>query len=149
MSETTIGTYIGYRQKSSGSSPSTYTLACDIIDYPDLVDPAERIEVTTLSDTARTYKKGLGNTSEKVFTANYDKAKYKTLQDLEGEYEWCVLFKESGSAIIFSGESQVSIAGGGVGEARKMNLAIFPSTVPTLSEKTGALSGTTITLSIT
>ena len=144
MAETTIGTYLGYR--TSGQTGSTYTKACDIIDYPDLVDPAERIETTTLSDPARTYKKGLGNTSEKVFTANYDKGNYKTLQSLDGEYEWCVLFEESGSVITFSGESQVSIAGGGVGEARKMNLAIFPSTVPTLSSQTGSISGNNITL---
>lgn len=132
MAESTAGTYLGY----SSSETGTYTKACDIIDYPDLTSPAERIETTTLSDTARTYIKGISGQAEQTFTANYDKDKYEEIEALSDETNyWCVYFADgtNSSAFVFQAQSHISVAGGGVNDVRKMTITLYPLSKPTLT----------------
>lgn len=139
MAESTIGTYLGYDSSPSASSattaPTEFALACDITDYPDLDSPAERIETTTLSDKGRTYTKGLKDTAELTFTANFDKDKYTSLERIADTVRyWAVLFEESKSLFYFKGKASVAILGAGVGDVRTMSVTIYPEQAPDLAE---------------
>jgi hypothetical protein len=139
MAESTIGTYLGYDSSSNASSattvPTSFALACDITDYPDLDSPAERIETTTLSDKGRTYTKGLKDTAELTFTANFDKAKYTALEEIADTVRyWAVLFEESKSLFYFKGKASVAVLGAGVGDVRTMSVTIYPEQAPDLAE---------------
>lgn len=139
MAESTIGTYLGYDSSTNASSattvPTTFALACDITDYPDLDSPAERIETTTLSDKGRTYTKGLKDTAELTFTANFDKAKYTTLEGIADTVRyWAVLFEESKSLFYFKGKASVAVLGAGVGDVRTMSVTIYPEQAPALED---------------
>ena len=152
MAESTIGTYLGYADvPASGTAiPTSYTVACDITDYPDQDSPAERIETTTLSDKGRTYTKGLKDTAEQVYTANYDRAKYQALEAIADQVKyWAVLFEESKSLFYTKGKASVAILGGGVGDVRQMSITIYPEQAPILASDnyiyvapTGAASAT-------
>lgn len=139
MAESTIGTYLGYEhlepnETSATTVPTAFLLACDITDYPDLDSPAERIETTTLSDKGRTYTKGLKDTAELTFTANFDRDKYSTLEGLADKVRyWAVLFEESKSLFYFKGKASVAILGAGVGDVRTMSVTVYPEQAPNLS----------------
>lgn len=138
MAESTIGTYLGYDDSSTASSattvPNSFALACDIIDYPDLDSPAERIETTTLSDKGRTYTKGLKDTAELTFTANFDRDKYDALELIADTVRyWAVLFEESKSLFYFKGKCSVAVLGAGVGDVRTMSVTIYPEQAPDLA----------------
>lgn len=136
MAESTAGTYLCV--KDTGPTGS-FVKACDIIDYPDLTSPAERIETTTLSDTVRTYIKGISGQAEQTYTANYDKGMYTKIEGYgDAEKEWCVYFDDgdNSSAFVFTAQSHISVAGGGVGDVRKMNITLYPTTKPKLEEIT-------------
>lgn len=140
MAESTIGTYLGYEelegnQTSATTVPTEFLLACDITDYPDLDSPAERIETTTLSDKGRTYTKGLKDTAELTFTANFDRTKYEDLERIADTVRyWAVLFEESKSLFYFKGKASVAILGAGVGDVRTMSVTIYPEQAPDLAK---------------
>ena len=139
MAESTIGTYLGYDSSTNASSattvPTTFALACDITDYPDLDSPAERIETTTLSDKGRTYTKGLKDTAELTFTANFKREQYEGLERIADTVRyWAVLFEESKSLFYFKGKASVAILGAGVGDVRTMSVTIYPEQAPDLAE---------------
>lgn len=140
MAESTIGTYLGYEelesnQTSATTLPTSFKLACDITDYPDLDSPAERIETTTLSDKGRTYTKGLKDTAELTFTANFDRTKYEDLERIADTVRyWAVLFEESKSLFYFKGKASVAISGAGVGDVRTMSVTIYPEQAPDLAK---------------
>lgn len=56
---------------------------CDITKYPQLGGETEQVEVTTLSDKKKRYIPGLEDTQKMEFGANYTKAAYKKLYDLQ------------------------------------------------------------------
>jgi hypothetical protein len=138
MAESTAKTYLGY-----GSSETSFTKACDIIDYPDLTSPAERIEVTTLSDIARTYIKGISGQAEQTFTANYEEADYEEIEKFgDTEQYWAVVFASdtssddsaSGTGFVFKAQSEISVAGAGVGDVKKMIITLYPLTKPKMKK---------------
>lgn len=152
MSESTSTTYLGYAEiPSSGSAvPTSFTKVCDITDYPDLSSPAERIETTTLSDKKRTYIKGLEDTTEQTYGANYDKAQYKAVKAFGDDQKyWGILFEDSASFFYFKGQSHISVAGAGLNEVRKMNITLYPNTEIELYEGTGAYDETTGNITLT
>lgn len=143
MAESTATTYLGYADVSGSGLPTTFTKACDIIDYPDLSSPAERIEVTTLSNETRVYIKGLPDQADQVFTANFDRVQYQALKDLgDDEHYWAVLFGDSGALFYFKGQSSIAVAGAGVGDVRTMSLTLYPNTEPTLDTSTWEYNST-------
>lgn len=149
MAESTATTYLGYAKVTGTTVPTSFEKVCDIIDYPDLTSPAERIEVTTLSDKTRRYIKGIADQAEQTYTANYDKTQYKTIKDFGDEENWwCILFSESGSVFYFKGQSHISAAGGGVGDVRKMNITLYSNTEPTLYTYSGTYDEDTKTISL-
>lgn len=131
----TYQTYLMYKTSSAG----TYTKLVDITSFPDLIPPAERIDITTLSDYMRKYISGIGDTSEMTFGANYTPANFKAVNDLKGnQYYYAVYFGASGDTPdghngIFEWEGEVSpsVNGGGVNEAVGMTITAVASTVVT------------------
>lgn len=145
MAESTATTYLGYADVPSGAGmPQKFTKACDIIDYPDLASPAERIETTTLSNETRVYIKGLPDQADQVFTANFDAEQYIALKAIgDAQKVWAILFGDSGALFYFKGQSSVAVAGAGVGEVRTMAITLYPNDEPALDTTT---SGATTTL---
>lgn len=155
MAITTVGVYLGYADKPTGStSVTSYTKLCDITDFSDLSGEVERAETTTLSEkVARTYKKTLRNTSDLTFTANYTKTDYNAIQALEysengSEYMFCLLFEQDGSVIEWEGDLTVGITGGGIGETVHMTVTTVALTPPKLSEKAGTYNATAKTITL-
>ena len=139
-----INTYKIYLMHKNGS---TYEKLVDIKSFPDLGQPANGLETTTLSDPARTYIKGIGETPAQLdFTCNYTLADYNTLAALVGtEHDFAVWFggtagtggvvtpDGSNGKIEFKGYLDVFITGGGVNEVVDMTCSIAPSTPPQMA----------------
>lgn len=114
----------------------------DIKDFPDLIDPPERLQTTTLSNKNHTYIPGIQDTSEKTFTCNYDSTEYAKLAALKDTlYGYAVWFggtedstthqvTPSGTdgKFAFAGYLTVSVAGAGVNEVVNMTVSITPAT---------------------
>lgn len=135
MAESTATTYLAYAPVTTGNTlPASFTKACDIIDYPDLSSPAERLEVTTLTNEQRVYIKGLPDQAEQTFTANFDREQYEVLKAFGDEVKhWAILFGDSKALFHFKGQSSVAVAGAGVGEVRTMTITLYPNTEPELA----------------
>lgn len=137
-----INTYQIYLMHKA-SSGSTYTKLVDIKSFPDMGQPANGLETTTLSDAARTYIKGIGETPQNLdFTCNYTLTDYNTLAALVGsEEDYAVWFGGTSAGVpdghegkyTFSGYLDVYVTGGGVNEVVNMTCSIAPSTPPTLA----------------
>lgn len=135
-----ISTIYTFLMKGTGTSTITYNKLTCINSFPDLGSAPEQIDVTTLCDTMRHYIAGVQDTGSLAFECNYDPAVYTTLKALEGiDTPYAVWFggTESGGTVTpdgskgkfsFNGDLRVSVMGGGVNEAVKMQITIFPST---------------------
>lgn len=130
-------TYQSYLMKGTGTGSSiTYSKLVDIKDYPDLGGAPERVEITTLSDGMRRYLKGIQDTEDITFTANYVLADYNTIKALTGQQKFAVFFDDgtatqpTGSLgkFAFEGEIDVYVTGGGVNDPREMQITITPTT---------------------
>ena len=135
MNEST--TYQSYLMlgTTSGSS-TTYSKLVDIKDYPDLGGAPERVEITTLSDPIRRYLKGIQDTEDLTFTANYVLADYNTIKALSGQQKFAVYFDDGTASsptgtlgkFAFEGEIDVLVTGAGVNDPREMQITITPTT---------------------
>ncbi len=135
----TYQTYLMVKTTSAGS----YEKVVDITSFPDLIPPNERIDITTLSDAMRKYIKGIGDTSEQTYGANYTPENYAAVEDLaDHQYDYALWFGASGSAgsevpdghngkFEWTGDISVGINGGSVNEAVGMTITCVPSTVIT------------------
>ena len=133
-----ISTYKVFLMKSTDGS--TFEKLIDIKDFPDLGGSPEMLETTTLSDSMQTYIPGIQSLDALEFTANYTKADFDSLKELEGtEYTYAVWFGgtvEGGVAtptgtdgkFEFKGQLSVFPTGGGVNEVVSMTITIAPST---------------------
>ena len=133
----TYQTYLMYRTTTTGD----YAKLIDITNFPDLIPPKERIDITSLSDYMRVYIQGVGDTSEFQFGANYTPENYAKIYALEGHiYDYAVWFGASGGngneipdghlgKFDWSGEVSAGVSGGGVNEAVGMVINATPSTV--------------------
>lgn len=134
-------TYQSYLMKGTGTGTITYSKLVDIKSYPDLGGAPERVEITTLSDPMRRYLKGIQDTEDIQFTANYVKADYQTIKAITGQTPFAVWF-DDGSAtqptgslgkFEFTGEIDVYVTGGGVNDPREMQITITPTSEITLA----------------
>ena len=133
----TYQTYLMYRTTTSGS----YYKLIDITNFPDLIPPKERIDITTLSDYMRKYINGIGDTAEQTYGANYTPANYAAVSALEGhQYDYALWFGASGEQgsevpdghlgkFEWTGDISAGVNGGGVNEAVGMTITCTPSTV--------------------
>ena len=133
----TYQTYFMYRSTTSG----TFAKVIDITNFPDLIPPKDRIDITTLSDYMRVFIQGIGDTSEFTLGANYTPENYAKIVALEGhQYEYAIWFGASGTGgneipdghngkFTWTGEVSAGVSGGGVNEAVGMTISATPSTV--------------------
>lgn len=138
-----ISTYKVFLMKKGASA---YEKVIDIKEFPDLGGAPEMLETTTLSDSMQTYIPGIQSLDSLEFTANYTKADFEALKELEGvENDYAVWFggTESGGKLTpsgsdgkfeFKGQLSVFPVGGGVNEVVEMTITIAPSTPITMGE---------------
>lgn len=135
-----ISTYKSFLMKKGTGGGGTYEKLIDIKSFPDLGGAPEMLETTTLSDGMQTYIPGIQSLEALEFTANYDKADYKKLKDLEDkEQDFAVWLGGTESAGVvtptgsegkfeFKGKLSVFVAGGDVNAVVEMTITIAPST---------------------
>lgn len=130
-----LNTYASYLMHSTDGT--TYTKLLDIKDYPDMIEPPENLDATTLSDAMRVYIPGIKDTGGAIeFTANYTPAGFAAVQALEGtEGYFAVWFGENAGTpdghsgkFSFKGYPYAAKKGGGVNEVSDMTVGIIPST---------------------
>lgn len=127
MATNTIGTYL-YHKATGGTG---FTKLMDISSFPDIFAPPEKLESTTLSDKMKTYVPGLQDTSDLVFECNHMLSDMTKIQGLQGKItSWQLRFGINGEdgAFQWDGDIFYSPKGGGVGEVRKADITIYPST---------------------
>lgn len=135
----TYQTYLMVKTTTAGS----YEKVVDITSFPDLQPPNERIDITTLSDAMRKYIKGIGDTSEQNYGANYTPENFEAVKDLEDhQYDYALWFGATGTPgeevpdghngkFEWTGDVSVGLNGGNVNEAVGMTITCVPSTVIT------------------
>lgn len=121
-----------------------YEKLCDISQFPDMGNPPEGIDVTTLSDWCHKYIAGLIDTGGILeFNGFLDQSTLplvaKGTSDVE-ELAFWVGGKKSGNTITptgsilkinFEGTYTAVLGGGGADEAIPVTIAVAPQTVPT------------------
>lgn len=88
---------------------STYTALTNLQEIPEIGNGApEKIEVTTLEDTAKVYIAGLGDSGQDLaFKFLYEKTQFQTLIGMEGtSFSWKVAMPD-GVEAIFDGTPAV------------------------------------------
>lgn len=121
---------------------STYEKLIDIINYPDMGGEPEQIDITSLTDRMRRSIPGIQELESLTFEANYTPeayAKVKALDNVQTEY--AVWFGCDASRnpdghdgkFEFTGAMTSYPMGGGVNEARKINMIIMASSEITLA----------------
>jgi len=135
MAISTIDSYLLDGGLATGVQTFTVPLVA-INDMPDLEGEREEIDVTTLSDSARTFIEGLKNNAAWVFTCNYTKAAYEALAALAGLNKHYGVFLGALSGTYPSGSDgfwtttgylSVKKTAGAKGEAHEMSVKIVPS----------------------
>ena len=139
-----ISTYKVFLMKKGEGN--TYEKLIDIKDFPDLGGSPEMLETTTLSDGMQTYIAGIQSLDALEFTANYTKADFAKLKELEGAtHKYAVWFggTVTGGTVTptgedgkfeFDGQLSAFPVGGGVNEVVDMTITIAPSTPITFGE---------------
>lgn len=124
---------------------STYAKLVDIKDFPNMMDPPEQLETTTLSEGARTYILGIQEQGVLQFTANYDATNYTAVansatadESAAGDYAiWFGATVSGGVATPTGSEgkfefkgvmAQPTILGKGVNEVREIQITLAPTT---------------------
>lgn len=116
---------------------TTYSKLLDIKDYPDVINPPENLDATTLTDEMRVYIPGVKDTGGNIeFTANYSSTDFAAVQALEGtEGYFAIWFGESSGTpdghdgkFSFKGFPYAAKKGGGVNEVSEMTVGVIPTT---------------------
>jgi len=110
---------------------STWEELVPIKNYPDLGSTPAKIDTTDLSQTVyKTSILGLQEIPDLVFECNYDKTIFDTIVGLTGDQNFKLEFGNAGADGIFTwtGQIKVFVTGGGVDEARKMQITCSAST---------------------
>ena len=136
-----VSTYLTFLMHKA-STATEYTKLCDITSTPDVGNPPNMLETTTLTDGMQTFIPGIKQMGDGLaFGANYDKSTYSSLTALENSEEHYAIWKGgsvSGSDVTptgtdgkwsFDGRLTVTVNGGGVDEVLGMTITIAPSTV--------------------
>lgn len=125
MAISTENTYLIVKESS------TWKKVVDIISFPDMGGAPATIDTTTLSNHMKTSVPGLVDPGNLEFEANYTKADYTTVKEMEGaDKDYGIQFGKDGAdgVYTFKGKLACWIKGGGVEEAVKMGISIAPST---------------------
>jgi len=132
MAISTISSYLMH-----SSDGTTYSKLLDIKDYPDVINPPEQLQATTLSDDQHWYIPGVKDNGGNIeFTANYTAADFAAVQALEGtEGYFAIWFGDNAGTpdghdgkFSFKGFPYASKSGGGVNEVSEMKVGVIPTT---------------------
>lgn len=121
----TIGTIL-----KMGTASGSLNKVCPIKSFPQLGGEPEQIEVTDMEDLAQTFVTGVKSQESMAFTANYTKASYEALKELEEkELVFELGFGENGSVGKFSwtGQLIVFVNEGEVNGGIEMTISVTPS----------------------
>jgi len=137
-----ISTISSFLMKGTGSGTLTWAKLIDIKDYPDVINPPENLDATTLSDEQRVYIPGVKDNGGNIeFTANYDATAFSTIQGYEGtEGDYAIWFGDNAGTpdghngkFSFKGYPYVAKKGGGVNEVSEMTVGFIPTTAISFS----------------
>lgn len=114
-------------QLYSGATAAALTKLIDIKDFPALIEPREAVEVTTLSDMAQTYIKGIRTSAGQLdFTANYTSEAW---DEVAGRADTDMFFElrlSDESVFSWSGSLDVSLVDGAQNAPVEMLVSIYP-----------------------
>lgn len=137
MAISTISSYLMY-----SADGTTYSKLLDIKDYPDVVNPPEQLQATTLTDEQHWYIPGVKDNGGNIeFTANYTASDFSTVQALEGvEAYFAIWFGDNSGTpdghngkFAFKGYPYAAKKGGGVNEVSEMTVGVIPTTAISFS----------------
>lgn len=117
-----------------GATAAALTKVTPIKTYPQIYGQSEFLETTDMEDTMQTFVLGVQNVEQMVFTMNYDKTAFETLQGNSNTDNFYQLeFGNAGADGIFSwkGQHSIFINDGAVNGIREMTLTVAPSTAIT------------------
>lgn len=116
----------------SGATSGALTKLIDIKDFPALIEPAEAVETTTLSDLAQTFIKGIKTSSGQLnFTANFTGNDWDAASARVATDKYFELRLSDGSVFAFEGSFDLSLSEGGVNAPVEMIVSVYPSSVIT------------------
>lgn len=116
----------------SGATSETLTKLIDIKDFPALIEPAEAVETTTLSDLAQTFIKGIKTSSGQLnFTANFTGDEWDAAVARVATDKYFELRLSDGSVFGFEGSFDLSLSEGGVNAPVEMIVSVYPSSAIT------------------
>lgn len=132
MAISTISSYLMH-----SADGTTFSKLLDIKDYPDVINPPEQLQATTLSDDQHWYIPGVKDNGGNIeFTANYTATDFAAVQALEGtEGFFAIWFGDNAGTpdghngkFSFKGFPYASKSGGGVNEVSEMKVGVIPTT---------------------
>lgn len=103
----------------------------NVMEIPELGGVTESIEITTLSDPAHRYTKGIKNYGDAIdFKVLYDMTTFEDLLYATSDepVEWQVCLPDENGSCKFSGYCTVKLDGVGVNSALTYTLSILPTT---------------------
>ena len=102
-------------------TPNVYTQVTNLLEIPDMGIEPEKVEVTTLGDSNKTYIAGIGDYGDLAFKFLYDNSSttsnYRVLKALEGDLTPFKVEFPDGTQFEFSGYATCKIDGAGVNAA--------------------------------
>jgi len=137
-----INTIHSYLMEGTGSGTLTWAKLIDIKNYPDVINPPENLDATTLTDEQRVYIPGIKDNGGNIeFTCNYSASDFSTIKGKEGtESNFAIWFGDNAGTpdghngkFTFKGYPYVTKKGGGVNEVSEMIVGIIPTTVISFS----------------
>lgn len=118
----TKGITLGYADAQAGE----YTILTNLQEIPEIGNGApEKIEVTTLTDEAKTYIAGLGDSGQDLaFKFLYEKTQFETLMGMEDSCYWQVSMPD-GIKATFKGTPSVRFDGASPNNALTYTLTVI------------------------
>lgn len=126
----TIGVKFGYAAKGT----EEYTYVTGVLEIPELGGDVDKIEVTTLNDTAHTYINGLVNNGDTMtFKCVYNETEFKAIPAEESS--WIVDFAPTGATLkaTWNGTATKKMDAVTVGGYLSYSVNIAPSTAVELA----------------
>lgn len=129
---TSVGTIL-----KMGATAGTLTEVPDLLDFPDMMGPPDKIEVTTIKDTQRKYKPGLKDPGDMKFTFLFSDMKTGSnwadlaAAETAGTVKYFALVFPDGSSFTWQGTVSLSMPGKGIAEALSFVATIFPASTVT------------------
>lgn len=111
-----------------GESADAVTKVVDIKDFPDLIGDPNLLETTHLGDSQQTFIPGVRQSDTLSFTANYTKADFTAVYEMENTPLYYALEFSDGSKFTWQGQHTCGVPGKGVDEVIEFTINVAAST---------------------